>query len=271
MHSCGKCGLFKPDDAFYPYGAGGKPMPPCKACRKAYRPPHVPVTEKPCSVCGETKPVGEFGQTGNTRTGRRSACRVCERAWRPSQIVTPDEKPCCTCKEVKPASAFYRDNRRSDGLYARCKPCHNAVTGPASTRYQRENPEKTRTYRQKAMAKFFSVPGRMAAQIERLNEYNRLNPDVKAVREQRRRARRTTSVNDFTREQWEALKVAYGHCCVYCGKSTKRLTMDHVVPLSKGGEHTARNIVPACNTCNSKKGNRPAPERQIGPHVDSHD
>lgn len=42
--------------------------------------------------------------------------------------------------------------------------------------------------------------------------------------------------------------------CVYCGKRAKgKLTQDHIPPLSKGGSHTASNIVPACCSCNSRK------------------
>ncbi len=45
------------------------------------------------------------------------------------------------------------------------------------------------------------------------------------------------------------------HTCQYCG-SGKRLTLDHVIPRSKGGQHTWNNVVAACESCNSKKGDR---------------
>lgn len=45
------------------------------------------------------------------------------------------------------------------------------------------------------------------------------------------------------------------HTCQYCG-STKHLTIDHVIPRSKGGTHTWDNVVAACSTCNSAKGDR---------------
>jgi 5-methylcytosine-specific restriction endonuclease McrA len=45
------------------------------------------------------------------------------------------------------------------------------------------------------------------------------------------------------------------HTCQYCG-SGKRLTLDHVIPRSKGGQHTWNNIVAACESCNSRKGDR---------------
>jgi 5-methylcytosine-specific restriction endonuclease McrA len=46
-----------------------------------------------------------------------------------------------------------------------------------------------------------------------------------------------------------------GHTCQYCN-STKRLTLDHVIPRSKGGQHRWDNVVAACETCNAIKGNR---------------
>jgi 5-methylcytosine-specific restriction endonuclease McrA len=45
------------------------------------------------------------------------------------------------------------------------------------------------------------------------------------------------------------------HTCQYCGTS-KRLTLDHVIPRSKGGQHTWDNVVTACERCNSTKSDR---------------
>lgn len=49
------------------------------------------------------------------------------------------------------------------------------------------------------------------------------------------------------------------HRCQYCG-SDRHLTVDHVVPRSKGGSDTWDNLVTSCAPCNRKKGDRP-------PHV----
>lgn len=45
------------------------------------------------------------------------------------------------------------------------------------------------------------------------------------------------------------------HTCQYCG-SGKALTLDHVLPRSKGGAHTWDNLVIACAPCNQQKGDR---------------
>jgi 5-methylcytosine-specific restriction endonuclease McrA len=88
------------------------------------------------------------------------------------------------------------------------------------------------------------------------------HPESVRVRNQRRRAvKRNAPVNDLTAAQWRAIKTAYGQRCAYCHRRRK-LTMDHVVPLSKGGSHTASNVVPACGPCNSAKNAGPAPTYQ---------
>jgi 5-methylcytosine-specific restriction endonuclease McrA len=46
-----------------------------------------------------------------------------------------------------------------------------------------------------------------------------------------------------------------GHKCQYCG-STKELTIDHIIPRSRGGEDTWENLVVACMPCNSRKGDK---------------
>lgn len=46
-----------------------------------------------------------------------------------------------------------------------------------------------------------------------------------------------------------------GYTCQYCG-SSKPLTIDHVIPRSRGGMHRWDNVVTACESCNGRKGNR---------------
>jgi len=50
--------------------------------------------------------------------------------------------------------------------------------------------------------------------------------------------------------------------CVYCG-AKHDLTIDHVIPISKGGENTWDNMVSACRRCNSKKGDRTPDEANM--------
>lgn len=92
----------------------------------------------------------------------------------------------------------------------------------------------------------------------RTRAWERANPERanqnKIICKQRRRARLAQApLNNLTRQQWEEIKSAYGYKCVYCGRKMKRLSMDHITPIIKGGSHTVTNIVPACRPCNSRK------------------
>ncbi|EFH87459.1 HNH endonuclease [Ktedonobacter racemifer] len=44
--------------------------------------------------------------------------------------------------------------------------------------------------------------------------------------------------------------------CQYCGKRTRELTLDHILPRSRGGQSTWENLVACCRACNGKKGSR---------------
>ncbi len=44
--------------------------------------------------------------------------------------------------------------------------------------------------------------------------------------------------------------------CQYCGKRSRDLTLDHIIPRSRGGQSTWENLVASCKACNGKKGSR---------------
>ena len=54
-----------------------------------------------------------------------------------------------------------------------------------------------------------------------------------------------------------------GHRCQYCGGKVSRLTLDHVVPRHRGGQHHWMNLVTACPSCNLKKGGRTIDEAHM--------
>jgi 5-methylcytosine-specific restriction endonuclease McrA len=92
---------------------------------------------------------------------------------------------------------------------------------------------------------------------ERDLRWRQKNPEhaaaVRRGKNARRKARiRGAGVMDLTRKQWEAILDVYQGKCAYCGTGG-RMTMDHVIPISKGGHHSASNIVSCCVTCNSTK------------------
>jgi 5-methylcytosine-specific restriction endonuclease McrA len=58
-----------------------------------------------------------------------------------------------------------------------------------------------------------------------------------------------------TRPTKNLIKKICNYQCSYCG-SIKDLTIDHIIPLSRGGTHSFSNLTCACRTCNEQKGDR---------------
>jgi 5-methylcytosine-specific restriction endonuclease McrA len=73
----------------------------------------------------------------------------------------------------------------------------------------------------------------------------------------RRQAHMAKVERTLTQEQWNETLETFNHCCAYCLRGDLKLTIDHVIPVSKGGPHTAENVVPACKHCNCVKSARP--------------
>ena len=74
------------------------------------------------------------------------------------------------------------------------------------------------------------------------------------VRRPPRRGRKLTRLEIFKRDNYT---------CQYCGKKSKQLTLDHVIPRFRGGQHTWENVVSACAACNRRKAGRTPKEADM--------
>lgn len=74
--------------------------------------------------------------------------------------------------------------------------------------------------------------------------------DEQQLRREREKARQ------LRKQSWWQNRIARG-ICHYCGCRVppKELTLDHIVPLARGGRSTRGNCVPACKECNNRKKN----------------
>lgn len=81
--------------------------------------------------------------------------------------------------------------------------------------------------------------------------YYELDPahvDPKRVKKEREKAQK------LKQSSWWRSRLQEG-LCHYCGGKfeARELTMDHVVPIARGGSSTQGNVVPSCRACNQKK------------------
>jgi 5-methylcytosine-specific restriction endonuclease McrA len=119
--------------------------------------------------------------------------------------------------------------------------------------YMRANPEKAHKWsigRDPAVGRAYreANPEKIAALQHAWYVAN------KFVVTQRTRLRRAKyELGDLTQQQWNDIVAACEGRCLACGRDDRALTVDHVTPLCKGGEHTAQNVQPLCDTCNKRK------------------
>ena len=93
---------------------------------------------------------------------------------------------------------------------------------------------------------------RIAAKTRR---YKARHPAKISVSRGRRRARLKQG-EGLSPVEWQTTLEEYGGRCAYCAERRK-LELDHIEPLCKGGQHEAGNAAPACAECNnSKNGNQ---------------
>lgn len=141
-------------------------------------------------------------------------------------------KYCSRCKKKKPLNAFRdKDPQSRDGYEPWCKDC---------------NREYKRTYHQ--------------ANKEKFAEYDRVwtSANREKVREYDRRRYARLKGSTVEKVNYEAILARDGLWCYLCEKDVEphEVHFDHVIPLSRGGSHTADNIRVTHAVCNMRKGAR---------------
>jgi hypothetical protein len=174
-------------------------------------------------------------------------------------------------REVK--QRYYRTNREKVlERVSHYRKTNREKVREVKQRYHRTNQEKIRerkqryyrTNREKVLQSHRSYYERNREEVrERNRRWCKANPDaLKAISRRRnslRRLARCHASAPLTRQQLLQRYDLFGNRCAYCG-DTKKITADHVLALNTGGLDEARNIIPACLSCNSKKRISPVAE-----------
>jgi 5-methylcytosine-specific restriction endonuclease McrA len=168
---------------------------------------------------------------------------------------------CATCGETKPVGEFHRDKRSPGGRRAQCKPCRSV---------------KMKTwYAANAERQAGRMADRRAADLEKYRQQDRERYarhhdhrlDLAIDQAHFRRVAIAGGIVDRTVTR-DNLRKQYGDECIYCRRvmdfthgphgypDVNLATIEHVVPVSRAGDHTWENVVLACWGCNSDKKDR---------------
>ena len=198
-----------------------------------------------------------------------------------------ETKQCANCLEEKPITSFCvrRRTRIRNGepyIYVNipneCKACEHSKRTVFNVEHREEQrayskrrwqdpvyKERTKAYWAGKGKDVQAAYRKTTKSEERLKRYYATEKGQLYLRNKWKRhaEKRLTqieaSVHPLTPREWRAIVRLYAGLCAYCGKpwKTKRSrkpSMDHVIPLAKGGEHRKDNVVPTCWPCNRTKG-----------------
>lgn len=141
------------------------------------------------------------------------------------------------------------DDEWRRNLWQRVEDARNTQQNVLLVKYLRENYDPPKRQRGRPADDYIKIDRDLYNRIWRPNKYRAR----KKTNKHRRRAQITgAAITTLTASEWAWLVEQYGGRCAYCGRKTK-LTQDHVVPISRGGNHSLSNVVPACMDCNLRK------------------
>lgn len=169
-------------------------------------------------------------------------------------------KICNKCLVEYPVDNFYKGSRK-------CKPCAISY----SVAWQKANPEKAKKswkksnkkrwieqkqdkeYMTKKAVYFKANSAKRTATAKAWNQANRKRYAIHVANSHIKR-RVATSDRTFKILDKEYRKL-YASPCAFCGTKEK-ITMDHIIPISRSGNHSIGNLQPLCGSCNSSKKSR---------------
>jgi len=196
--------------------------------------------------------------------GKGTACRECARARQRRTYQANLEKAREKARErtmrhrrKNGVQEGHANSRKTECAQGHEYTAENTYTAPSGARQcktcrrvrVRESFERHGdVYLQRQREKYAADPEKTLAANR---AWAKANPEkaalVHRIKRQRKRAAGTLSTAD-----WRSVLAAYGSACLCCG-SDDPPTIDHVVPLSRGGSNTVDNVQPLCNGCNMRK------------------
>lgn len=193
----------------------------CKACKKITQEAWKRANPEKAKEIAERASL-KFRRTHGIEEGHGQARKThCSQGHEYTEENTyrfgPDgrHRQCKTCRAERVKESYRRHREKRLAWHKAKRDANPEIHRENSRRWQRENRERA------------NLLGR--------------------IKKQRRRAAGTLTVAD-----WELVLDVYGRACLACGKP--EVTIDHVVPISRGGLNDVTNVQPLCGLCNTSKG-----------------
>lgn len=201
-----------------------------------------------CSSCGHERRNSHQGQCKtcrgkDLRSHKRGLCRQCDREM---PIIVGGL--CGKCRSDNYKAKKGAELREKNAARERER---RRIMGDEYRRRDRERNIQRREQRKLYNQAYYQHNKEQAKDYHR--QWRKLNPGLRDLRKRRYKARKAGLQATLTQSQWEAIKDGFNHCCVYCNRRMQNLVQEHIIPVVQSGNYTADNILPACQSCNSRK------------------
>lgn len=195
---------------------------------------------KTCTKCGQFLPYTAFAKDSNKKSGLTSSCKACRNAYRKSRRENDSSY---LKKEQARSRDYYHENKQSQRQRNRKWALSNKEKRKAiDASFRRNNRERQRLR---------ALDYRKRNPTKRI-KWARANPSRQAaIYAKRSFAKRGGVVYKVTLKELQNLYLSQ---CTYCNARAEHI--DHVVPLSRGGQHSIGNLTGSCASCNLSKGSK---------------
>jgi len=176
-------------------------------------------------------------------------------------------KKCCHCKIDLSLDSFQKNRAAPDGLQYRCKDCTSKASKVCRAKRGHLWLEKTNPWGKRLENRLqvnATERARRANNPDKIRKENRAfrerNPFSVATCVANNRARKLGVLSTLTAKDWKQIVEQNDFCCHVCGDkvsleigSPLRLSLDHILPLSRGGLNVKENVLPAHRRCNQSR------------------
>ena len=185
---------------------------------------------KRCTCCEQEKPTSEFGKCSKLPDGLNIYCLECNRA----------------------KSKAWREANRDRNNKLQRERYHSDIENTRAKK--REEAKRNRKQRTAYAAKRRSENYEKVINIERASRERNKEKNRPAKNARQRVRNRIIQGKIFVITDKD-LRRLYSQPCAFCG-TMENLSIDHIIPLSRGGSHSIGNMMTLCRSCNASKNAR---------------